>query len=82
MSYKGLEQMVKNRAHRALVEPPPGLHDFRRAFALTCLKNGMDVYTLMRLMGHSSLHILMRYLHLTNASTADAFSVHGPVDHL
>lgn len=34
MSYKGLEQMVKNRAHRALVEPPPGLHDFRRGIRL------------------------------------------------
>lgn len=82
LTTKGLETIVKHRAKRAGVEPSPGLHDFRRAFALTCLKNGMDVFTLQRLMGHSSLTILRRYLHQTEGDLEGAFEQHGPVDHL
>lgn len=82
MSSKGLEQMLKNRSARAGLDPIPGLHDFRRAFAVSCLKNGMDVFTLQRLMGHSSLTILRRYLHQTEGDLEGAFSQHGPVDHL
>jgi site-specific recombinase XerD len=30
----------------------PGLHAFRRAFAVNCLCNGMDLVSLQRLLGH------------------------------
>ena len=33
-------------------------HKLRRTFAVTCLRGGMDVYTLARLMGHSDIATL------------------------
>jgi len=42
LTYSGLRQIVRRRAAKAGV-PTPGLHSFRRAFALTCLRAGMDV---------------------------------------
>ena len=61
LSYSGLRDIVRRRAKRADIDAPM-LHSFRRAFALNCLRQGMDVFSLQRLMGHSDLTILRRYL--------------------
>jgi site-specific recombinase XerD len=45
------------------------LHDFRRAFALAMLRNGADVYTLAKLMGHEGITVLLRYLKQTYQDT-------------
>jgi len=37
-------------------------HTARHYYAQTCLKNGLDVYTVSRLLGHESLNITKRYL--------------------
>jgi integrase len=44
------------------------LHKYRRTFATTLLRNGVDLATVQRLMGHSDLASTMRYLR--PASTA------------
>jgi site-specific recombinase XerD len=54
LTYAGLRQIVRRLAKGADV-PTPSLHSFRRAFALLSLRNGMDVYSLQKLMGHSDL---------------------------
>jgi site-specific recombinase XerD len=57
-------------------------HKLRRTFAVTCLRAGMDVYTLARLMGHSDIGTLRAYV----ASIGDALQqAHGnvsPVDRM
>ena len=50
----------------------PGLHSCRRAFALACLRNDLDLISLQRLMGHADLSVLRRYLAQTAADLADA----------
>ncbi|NLF02023.1 MAG: site-specific integrase, partial [Anaerolineales bacterium] len=60
----------------------PTLHSFRRAFALACLRNGIDVYSLQRLMGHADLSVLRRYLAQTEADLQQAHAQGGPVDRL
>lgn len=82
MSEDGLRQMLVNRSKKAGLEKVPGLHDFRRAFALQALKNGMDIFTLQKLMGHTSLNILRRYLDQKDDDLRDEFEEHGPVDGL
>jgi len=81
LTYAGLRQIVRRRAVAAKV-PVPALHSFRRAFALLCLRNGIDVYSLQRLMGHADLSVLHRYLAQTNSDLADAHRRSGPVDRL
>ncbi len=79
LSYEALNSMLRRRSKKAGVKKP-GLHDFRRAFALNCLRAGMDIFTLQKLTGHSDLQVLRRYL---AQNTEDLVIAHGkasPVD--
>ena len=79
LTYWGLNRIVDRLARKAGV-PKPELHDFRRAFALNCLRNGMDVYSLQRLMGHSDLQVMRRYLDQTDEDIRAAHAKASPVD--
>lgn len=57
-------------------------HTFRRTFALNCLRNGMNVYVLARLMGHNDTQMLNRYLKVDQYDLAEAHSKYGVVDNL
>lgn len=81
LRYEGLRDIVRRRAEQAGV-PAPTLHAFRRGFALACLRNGMDVFSLQRLMGHADLTVLRRYLRQTPEDVRNAHRQSGPVDHL
>ncbi|MBC7233113.1 MAG: tyrosine-type recombinase/integrase [Chloroflexi bacterium] len=81
LTYAGLRQIVRRRAQAAGVRVP-SLHSFRRAFALLCLRQGMDVYSLQKLMGHADLSVLRRYLAQTEGDLKQAHERFGPVDKL
>jgi len=81
LSYSAVRDIVRRRARRAGV-PSPTLHSFRRAFALGCLRLGMDIYSLQRLMGHAGLTMLRRYLAQTVEDVRRAHARNGPVDNL
>ena len=77
----GLRSILRRRAGAAgMTMPTP--HSFRRAFAISSLRNGVDVYSLQRLMGHADLTILRRYLRQTDEDLQEAHRRGGPVDHL
>ena len=79
LKYDGLRAVLRRRASEAkVVEPSP--HDFRRAFALSMLRNGTDLYTLAKLMGHEGITVLQRYLKQTYQDTEAAHRRAGPVD--
>jgi len=46
------------------------------------LREGVDVYTLAKLMGHSTIDVLNYYPKQTTEDLAITHSQHGPVDHL
>lgn len=53
---------LKRLARKAgMDESKWSLHGFRRTFATTCLRAGMDVRTVMMLMGHSDIESTLRY---------------------
>ena len=58
-----------NAHHGALtasgIQPPFRLYDLRHTYGTRAVESGMDVLTLMRVMGHASLHTTNRYVHLT-----------------
>jgi len=43
----------------------PGLHSFRRTFVLQSLRNGCDIYSLIRMMGDDGPETLQHYIKLT-----------------
>lgn len=80
ISYKGLNAILTRRAGLAGVEKP-GLHDFRRAFALNFLRNNPgEIYSLQKLMGHADLQVLRRYLAQTDQDIQAAHRRGSPVD--
>lgn len=79
LTYSGLRWIVINRSKAANVKPR-GIHTFRRLFALSMLRNGTDVITLARLMGHSNLAVLQRYLAQTDDDLRTAHAKASPVD--
>ncbi|MBN1618395.1 tyrosine-type recombinase/integrase, partial [Candidatus Dojkabacteria bacterium] len=71
--------IIKKRAKLAGVNPPTA-HDFRRAFALSMLRSGTDIFTLAKLMGHKGIHVLQRYLKQTNEDAEIAHRKASPVE--
>jgi site-specific recombinase XerD len=77
----GLRQVVRRRAEQAHINEPQ-LHDFRRTFAIECLRNKMDLVTLMHLMGHTTTDVLRRYLKLVERDLQDGHENASPADKL
>lgn len=80
LTYSGLRWIIIRRAKLANVKHY-GLHAFRRQFALTMLRNGVDVVTLSRLIGHTSLAVMKKYLKQITTDLQDAHIKGSPVDH-
>jgi site-specific recombinase XerD len=77
LKYGGLRGIIARRSFSAGVKRPQ-IHDFRRTFALECLRNGMNVFALQRLMGHSDIQVLRRYLAQTSDDLRNAHTHYGP----
>ena len=71
---------LRRRAHLGKLCSIPTPHDFRRAFALIMLRNGVDVFALQKLLGHSDLQVLRRYLAQTDQDIQTAHMRGSPVD--
>ena len=80
LTYSGLMDLLRRRAALAELKEIPTPHDFRRAFALVMLRNGVDVFALQKLMGHSDLQVLRRYLAQTDQDVQIAHMRGSPVD--
>ncbi len=63
LSISGLEQLIERLGRHALIEGVRvSPHTFRHTFACNCMKSGMDIYTLQRLLGHTNTTTTERYL--------------------
>ncbi|WP_394706896.1 tyrosine-type recombinase/integrase [Marispirochaeta sp.] len=51
------------------------IHTLRHSYATHLLEQGVNIRTIQRYMGHSSLETTMRYLHLTRKGQEDAFGI-------
>jgi integrase/recombinase XerD len=78
LAYESLRGIVIRRATEAGIPAPP-LHAFRRGFALMFLKNGGDIFTLARLLGHKDIHVLKFYLAQTDQDIALAHAKFSPL---
>ena len=80
MAYDGLKQLI--RRLRMASDVHFSAHSLRRTFALNCLRNGMNIYVLARLMGHADIAVLRVYLEILDIDLAHAHTLAGVVDNL
>lgn len=58
------------------------LHLLRHTFATTFLENGGNIYALQQILGHTTLDMVKKYVHLTQAKTVVNFDKYSPLDNL
>lgn len=80
LQYGGLRDIILRRAEWAGLEKAPNLHSFRRGFAITMLRNGTDLVSLSRMMGHGSLAVLTKYLKQITEDLGGLHAQNSPVD--
>ena len=81
MTVSGAEQLMERLRIRSGVEECK-CHSFRRTFAITCLRNGMNICILAKLMGHADITVLREYLAIVENDLEEAHIKYGAVDSL
>jgi len=73
-----LFRRLKTRADIPRLHP----HLLRHSFATRYLENGGDIYSLQQILGHTSLEMVKRYVHLIPSKTIICHAQFSPLDNL
>jgi len=83
LTKSGIQQMLKRLARRAgITGVRCSPHTFRHSFAKRYLMNGGDIFSLQRILGHSSLASVRLYLNLFACDIKKQHQRFSPVDRL
>lgn len=83
VTISGFESNFKSYIKRAELKETISPHTLRNNFAKRCLMNGMDIYTLSRILGHSSVKVTEQaYLDLTSSDLRNNYVKFSPVANL
>jgi len=78
VTLKQLFRKLKRRTGISKLHP----HLLRHTFATRYLENGGNIYTLQAILGHTSLEMVKRYLHLASTRIRRDFPQFSPLDNL
>ena len=77
------ETNFRNYLKRSGIKKELSPHALRNNFAKRCLMAGMDIYTLSRILGHSSVTITEKaYLDLTDSDIRRRYQAFSPMEHI
>ena len=83
LAKNGVQQMLRRYGHRAgLTNVRCSPHTFRHTFAQNYLLNGGDIFSLQKILGHSSLASVRLYLNLFAIDVKKQHLRFSPVDNL
>lgn len=77
LSVSSVQRTFNRAKEKAGLQAVDGIHSLRHSFATHLLEAGVDLPTIQRLMGHTSLSTTARYLHVTNKQLG---RVRSPLD--
>ena len=79
---RGVQQVFKRLKIRARIPGRCSPHTLRHTFARAYLLNGGDAFSLQRMLGHSTLDMVKRYVALADTDLAARHLVASPADRL
>jgi integrase/recombinase XerD len=83
MSVNRLESVIEKHGRQARIEGVRcSPHTLRHTFAISYLRNGGDVFSLQRILGHSSIDVVRIYVNLATADVKACHQKFSPADHL
>jgi site-specific recombinase XerD len=82
ISARGLQRMVRRLKGRVGVTGRLSPHSLRHTFARSYLVNGGDVFSLQRILGHTTLDMVKRYVALADVDLVSRHAVASPADRL
>ena len=75
---ESLFRQLRPRAQLPRLHP----HLLRHTFATRYLENGGDIYSLQQILGHTSLDMVRKYVHLVPSKVIERFPEFSPLDNL
>lgn len=82
ISARGLQHMVRRLKGRVGITGRLSPHSLRHTFARSYLVNGGDVFSLQRILGHTSLDMVKRYVALADIDLVTRHASASPADRL
>jgi len=80
---RGVERIIERLAKKAGIEGVRcSPHTLRHTFATSFIRNGGDVFTLQRILGHSHIETCMVYVHMSGKHVQEAMLRFLPVDRM
>jgi integrase/recombinase XerD len=83
LEIRTFESNLRKYLDRAGIDKEYTPHCLRNNFAKRCLMNGIDIYTLSRILGHSSVTVTEKaYLDLTDGDLKQRYQNYSPLENM
>ena len=82
LDWRGMQQVLKRLKARAGITGRCSPHSLRHTFARSYLVNGGDAFSLQRILGHTTLDMVKRYVSMADADVAAKHRTASPADRL
>ncbi len=83
LTRSGIQQMLRRCGKRAGISGVRcSPHTFRHTFAKSYLINGGDIFSLQKILGHSTLEMVRRYVHYASTESMIQGQVSSPLDRM
>lgn len=77
----GVLSMLRRTQLNAGIRKLHCFHDFRRCCAIERLRNGEDIFSISRILGHADIETTKRYLFITDKDEQEFSTRSSPLDH-